>query len=349
MTINIKRTTTETLMREIISKIAVGPDRGKDITKQEAYQATKALLNGKLDETHAALFLIGLRMKSESMLEYTGIFKAIEESASQVEIDLPNLVYLAEPYDGYKRGTPVAPYVPAVLAACGVPTIIQGVHSVGPKFGLTPHQTYLANGLSVNLTAKQASKRLHDSNCGWAYMDQSRVCPKLYALGPFRDKIVKRSALTTLERLLIPIKAENNHLVLGYVHKAYPKIYGSIASMAGFDKALLIKGLEGGISPALNKPLRTFEMSDNKLSRKGIDETPIDLMRLHTGIKTRKSIRLAHISGVIQEPKSAKFQMLLATSALILSRVKDIPLNRAVILAKVALESGEAEIRFSNM
>ena len=108
MTINIKRSATESLMRDIITKIAVGPDRGKDITKHEAYEATKFLLNNKLDETHAALFLIGLRMKRESMLEYAGIFKAIEDSTPQIEIDLPNLVYLAEPYDGYKRGTPIA-------------------------------------------------------------------------------------------------------------------------------------------------------------------------------------------------------------------------------------------------
>ncbi len=349
MTINIKRTPTETLMREIISKIAVGPDRGKDITKLEAYQATKALLRGGVDETHAALFLIGLRMKRESTLEYAGIYKALEEATPQIEIDLPNLVYLAEPYDGYKRGTPITPYIPAVLAACDVPTIIQGVHSVGPKFGLTPHQTYLANGMPVDLTPKQATSKLFDENCGWAYLDQSKVCPELYDLGPFRDKIVKRTALTTLERLLMPIKADHNHLILGYVHNAYPKIYGAMATLAGYDRALILKGIEGGISPALDKPLRSFEVINKKLSKKGVDETPVDLMHLHTGIKTRKSIRFAHISSVIKEPKSAKFQMLLSTAALILSKAKGIPLNRALVLAKVALESGEAEVRFSNM
>ena len=349
MTIKIKREPTETLMRDIIAKIAVGPNRGKDITKDEAYNAIKALLAGKVDETHAALFLIGLRMKSESLLEYAGILKALTESTPQMEIDLPQLTYIAEPYDGYKRSTPVTPYVPAVLAACGLPTIIQGVHSIGPKFGLTAHQTYLANDMPVDLSLKKASKLLHKSDCGWAYLDQSIVCPKLFKLGPFRDKIVKRTALTTLERLLIPIKAKNNHLAIGFVHNAYPKIYGTMANLAGFDHSLLIKGLEGGISPALNKPLRTYVMEKSTLSKKGIDETPVDLMHLHTGTKTRRSIRLGHISTILKEPNSAKYQMLIATSALILSKAKNIPVNRAVILTKVALESGEAEERFSNM
>ena len=349
MTINIKRSATESLMRDILTKIAVGPNRGKDITKEEAFKATEKLLEGNLDETHAALFLIGLRMKRESLLEYTGIYQALAEATPQIDIDLPHLTYIAEPYDGYKRGTPVTPYIPAVLAACGVPTVIQGVHSVGPKFGLTAHQTYLANDLPVNLNISEASKFLHKSDCGWTYLDQSIVCPPLFNLGPFRDKIVKRTALTTLERLLMPIKAKSNHLVIGYVHKEYPEIYSSIATIAGYDQALLIKGLEGGVSPALNKPLRTYLMTDQSLSKKEIDETPVDLMHLHSGTKTKKSIRLAHISMIVKEPDSAKFQMLLATSALILSKAKNIPLNRAVALTKVALESGEAEIRFSNM
>ena len=349
MTINLKRSATESLMRDILTKIAVGPNKGKDITKEEAYQATKKLLAGSLDETHAALFLIGLRMKRESLLEYAGIYQALAEATPQIDIDLPHLTYIAEPYDGYKRGTPITPYVPAVLASCGLPTIIQGVHSVGPKFGLTAHQTYLANDLPVNLNTSQASKFLHRSDCGWTYLDQSIVCPPLFGLGPFRDKIVKRTALTTLERLLMPIKAKKNHLAIGYVHKEYPTIYSSIANLAGYDQALLIKGLEGGISPALNKPLRTYVMTGNSLSKKEIDETPVDLMHLHSGTKTNKSVRLAHISTIIEEPDSAKFQMLLATSALILSKAKDIPLNRAVALTKVALESGEAETRFSNM
>lgn len=90
-------------------------------------------------------------------------------------------------------------------------------------------------------------------------------------------------------------------------------------------------------------------MTDNKLSKKEIDETPVDLMHLHSGSKTRQSIRLAHFNTITKEPNSFKYQMLIATSSLILSKIKDIPLNRAVALTKVALESGEAEKRFSNM
>ena len=47
-------------------------------------------------------------------------------------------------------------------------------------------------------------------------------------------------------------------MVLGYVHKAYPNIYAQVAKHAGYDSVLLTKGVEGGLAPALNKPLRRF-------------------------------------------------------------------------------------------
>ena len=347
MPIEIKRTSSETLIRDIINKIAVGPNRGKNIKKQEAYRATMNLLDGELNEAQAAIFLIGLRMKSESMLEYAGIFKALQENTPQVDIDLPNLVYLADPFDGYSRTTPITPYVPAVLASCDIYCVMQGVHSVGPKFGLTAHQNYAANGLPVDLTIEQASEKLLDPNCGWSYLDQAQTNPKLNDLKIFRDTIVKRTALTTLERLLLPIKAKSNYLALGYVHTAYPKVYAGISILAGFDRALFVKGIEGGICPHLNKPLRTYDVINKKLSKKSIDATPIELMHLSSGSTTRRSIKLAHISDVISQPKSIKYQQLVSTCSLILSKNKDIPLNRALLLVKTALEDGEAEKRFS--
>lgn len=347
MTIEIKRSPSETLIRNIITKIAVGPNRGKDITKVEAYQATKFLLDNKLNETQAALFLIGLRLKGETKLEYAGVYKALQESTHQIKVNLPEVVYLADPYDGYSRSQPVSPYIPAVLASCGVPCIIQGLEAVGPKFGITAHQVYAANELPTNLSVEEASKKLLDKDCGWTYIDQSQSNPKLHNLKVFRDTIVKRTALTTIERLLMPIKAKSNYLALGYVHKAYPEIYGLLSSYAGFNKSLLIKGREGGICPALDKPMRTYEVVNKVLSKKQIEATPIELMHLIIKKKEGEPAGLAHLSDVIEKPNSIQCQELISASSLILARNKDIPINRAVALVKSSIESGEAVKHFS--
>ena len=43
------------------------------------------------------------------------------------------------------------------------------------------------------------------------------------------------------------------HLVTGYVHKAYPRVYALLAREAGFDSALVVRGVEGGVVPSLRQ------------------------------------------------------------------------------------------------
>lgn len=280
----MQHSSTQELIKSIIQRIAVGPNRGKNINQHEAYEATMALLNNKIDPVQAAIFLIGLRMKRESIGEYKGIFQALQESIETTTTELQHIVYLAEPYDGYSRHLPMSPFVPAVLAACGLPCIIQGVRSVGPKHGVTAHQVYAEYEIPINVNIQLAQQPLESKECGWTYLDQSVVAPKLYNLQTFRDQIIKRTALTTLERLALPIKAPKTSLVIGYVHKAYPEIYASIAKQAGFIDTLLIKGIEGGITPALNKPLRSFFTTKDQPGEKQIKHS-LSIESQSTGVK----------------------------------------------------------------
>ncbi|MFT7528901.1 MAG: anthranilate phosphoribosyltransferase [Arenicella sp.] len=246
------------LIRDVIRRIAVGPDRGRDISAAEAEQVMTEILTDQVDPIQAALFLIGLRMKRESMGEFQGIFRALQDAIEPQAAAVEQLICLADPYDGYLRYVPASPFVPSILAACGLPALICGVETVGPKHGVTAHKIYKLAGINPLNDTKSAIANIE--NHGWAYLDQSQYAPELFLLGEFRDRIVKRTALTTLERLLMPIQASHKtHMVLGYVHKAYPEIYSSIAAMAGYSSALLSKGLEGGFVPALNKPIRQFQ------------------------------------------------------------------------------------------
>jgi anthranilate phosphoribosyltransferase len=104
---------------------------------------------------------------------------------------------------------------------------------------------------------------LADPAIGWAYLDQSMYCPKLHRLTPLRSLIVKRPALTTVETLIGPIRARRRtHLVTGYVHKAYPRIYALLARSAKFNSALLVRGVEGGIVPSMRQEGKCFFYKD---------------------------------------------------------------------------------------
>ena len=48
---------------------------------------------------------------------------------------------LADPFDGYVRNVSMTPFIPAVLAACGLNSVMHGVETVGPKHGVTAHRS----------------------------------------------------------------------------------------------------------------------------------------------------------------------------------------------------------------
>jgi anthranilate phosphoribosyltransferase len=252
----------QALMRSIIQRIATGPELSKDISREEARDGMRAVLDGAIDPVQSAIFLIALRMKRETDDEYLGILDALRSVTTQKACaDVDELVDLADPYDGFNRGLPVSPFLGAVLAACGVRAVIHGVAALGPKFGVTPRQVLAAAGQRVDCTVAEAVARIEDPAIGWAYIDQNAFCPALYELTPLRTLMVKRPAITTVEKVLGPVRARGRtHLMTGYVHKAYPRIYAFLARAAKFDSALVVRGVEGGVIPSLRQTGRAFRI-----------------------------------------------------------------------------------------
>ena len=251
------------LMRSIIKRIATGPELSKDISADEARAGMRLILDGQVDPVQAAIFLIALRMKRETDDENRGVLDALRDATQTAVAPVDDLLDLADPYDGFTRSLPSSPFLPAVLAACGVPTLSHGVETMGPKYGVTHYQVLQAAGLPVNLSSAQAAKRLGEKGVGWAYVDQQAFCPKLHRLEALRTLIVKRPVLTTVEVCIGPIRARGRtHLMTGYVHKPYSRVYAMLARHAGFDSALLIRGVEGGVTPSLRQAGKFFYYHD---------------------------------------------------------------------------------------
>ena len=251
------------LMHSILKRIATGPELSKDISREEACAGMRLVLDAQVDPVQAGVFLIALRMKRETDDENRGVLDAIREATRGATAPVDEVLDIGDPYDGYNRTLPAAPFLPPVLAACGVAAVSHGVERMGPKYGVTHRQVLRAAGLPVDLAPEEAAARLGDPGIGWAYIDQKAFCPKLHALAALRTLIVKRPAITTAEVLAGPVRGRlQTHLVTGYVHKPYPRIYALLARHAGFDSALIVRGVEGGVIPSLSHTGKAFHYHD---------------------------------------------------------------------------------------
>lgn len=246
-------------LRSCIQKVATGPEYSKDLSFDEAHTAMAQILSDTADPVQTAVFFIALRMKRETHDENKGVLQAILDTAQIVKAPVDEVLDIADPYDGHARGLPMAVFLAPVMASLGIPTVCHGLESVGPKYGVTHRKVLRAAGKQVDVDVHSAAQRLADNNIGWAYVDQATYAPRLHALVPLRTRMVKRQVLTTVEVLVGPIRGQKKtHILTGYVHKAYPSIYAELARFAGFDSAMIVRGVEGGVIPSLQQPAKLF-------------------------------------------------------------------------------------------
>ncbi len=347
---------TQHLIKSIIQRVATGPDLSKDITFKEARDGMQAILHGEVDDVQSAIFLIALRMKRETMDENKGILAAILSLSDKQQIDVVDLVDLGDPYSGYNRSIPISSFLPPVLAELGLPTIIHGLDSVSPKFGLTHRHINQALGLNVDCSTEQAKNSLEDSSIGWSYVDQASYCSDLHDLVPLRERLVKRTVINTVETLIGPLRGKNTHSILGYVHKPYPPIYAHLVDASGMDSALLVRGVEGGVIPSLRQ--KGLMISYRGLIEQGrIDINPKsmginqelraisfpDKLNVHNDIKALADYTVKLGKSALSGYKGLFYDGLVLAASLILWHTKKAnSLAESAEMTRAVLDSGKA-------
>ena len=247
------------ILYRCIQKVATGPGYSKSLSQEDARDALATILDGSADPVRAGVFLIALRMKRESMDENKGFLEALIKTTKRVTAEVDSVIDISEPYNGYVRGLSVTAFLAPLLAEMGEAAYSHGVESVGPKFGLTHHKVLKSIGINVDISVEEAAVQLANRDIGWAYIDQKAINPSLHNLVDLRERLIKRSALTTTESLLKPISGrKETTMVCGYVHSEYPAIYAELARFTGFDNATIIRGVEGGITPSLQQQGKYF-------------------------------------------------------------------------------------------
>lgn len=358
-------------MRACIQKVATGPEYSKDLSFEEARSAMRLILDGEADPVQAGVFFIALRMKRETDDENRGILQAIIDKAERLTAAVEEVVDIADPYDGYTRGVPVSPFLAPVIAACGLPAYSHGLEAVGPKYGATHRKVLRAAGVDVDLDTASVTARLADPEIGWGYVDQSRFCPSLHDLVPLRQRIVKRPVVTTVEVLAGPIRGRvKTHFMTGYVHKPYPPIYASLAHLAGFDSAVIVRGVEGGVIPSLKQPAKVYSYREGVEEHyEDIDPGTLDIVQATRAVPIPEEVPQAPVAGdeiatkvdidALAEAAAAAGQAALAgevgpardslvySGAILLSSLgRYASMTAAADAARRALDSGEALARF---
>ena len=235
------QTDPETRMKAYLKKIAAGPRLSKDLTEEEAEDALSLILDDQVSKIRAGVFLIAARMKLETVPENIGYWRAMQNRVSSVNIDLDQLLQIADPFDGFERAPYFGFYAIPVIAQLGLPVYGHSTLPLPPKFGIT-FEEILQNHYKVG---DDRGKRPLLEKHQFGYLSTSHTLPQLEGLRSLRIEIVKRPMLATLEKMLMPVKARKNILATTYFHRGYEIALTEIGKLSQFDKVIIGNGMEG--------------------------------------------------------------------------------------------------------
>lgn len=202
-----------------------------------------------------AIFLEAERLKRETKEENLAALTYLSAMVKRPLSKLPLLIDISNPYDGFTRTPLFSPFVAATLGACGYPTLLHGVHSCGPKWGITPSKLLRLASKSTESSYQKVIDDLHSPSIGWGYIDMESFFPELYALQEVRTHMVKRPLLSTVEKLMLPITAEKLFCITGYTHPPYKdKLKDMLTNHPIPHEFVILRGVEGSTQLPLDRP-----------------------------------------------------------------------------------------------
>jgi anthranilate phosphoribosyltransferase len=245
------------ILRDLLRVLGSSDRRnGRNLTHEEAFRAFDTILSGSESEIRIGAFLIALRWKGVTVEELTGFARAARERATIPCRELPGLVALCTPLDGYDAAPPLEVAAGLVAAGAGTRVLMVTDRCVPPHRGLTAASVleHLGPGISWDPADAEASVK----QVGFGAISASGMLPALLNLRRVRSEIGVRTPLQTVEKLIVPPAAS---VVVGA--QQGPVLGTAVETMAGLGhpSSIVLQGRSGGIVPSLKKRTRGIELS----------------------------------------------------------------------------------------
>jgi anthranilate phosphoribosyltransferase len=241
--------------RAVIKAVATGPRGSRDLTFDEAREATAALLAGEVSPAQAGAFLIGMRVKGEAGDELAGVAQALRDRAVSMRPARPDrpLVASAGAFDGLADAPPLSLAASVCAAAAGVAVVTACGDRLGPKHGVTVAEVLAALGGPPRPTPAESEAML--ARAGVSVVHAGAALPGWDALAALRDEVGLRGPIHSAEKLVDWFGAAR--FVVGYTHHPYSDRLLGALGVLGARVAIAVRGVEGSDVLKPGRPVAT--------------------------------------------------------------------------------------------
>ena len=250
-----------------------------DLSTAEMQDVMREIMTGQCTDAQVGAFLMGLRMKSETIDEIVGAAQLMRELAAPVQIDAEHLVDTCGTGGDGMNIFNVSTAAAFVVAAAGGRVAKHGNRAVSGKSGSA--DLLEAAGVNLNLTPEQVARCVESVGVGFMFAPAHHGAMK-YAIGPRREL-----GLRTIFNMLGPMTnpAGVKHQVLGVFSKALCRPLAEVLQRLGSEHVLVVHAQDGLDEISLAAPTFVAELKDGVVSEYSIQ--PEDF-----GIKSQSLIGL---------------------------------------------------------
>lgn len=251
-----------------------------DLSTAEMQDVMREIMTGQCSDAQIGAFLLGLRMKSETIDEIVGAAQIMRELAAPVRINAERLVDTCGTGGDGMNIFNVSTAAAFVVAAAGGKVAKHGNRAVSGKSGSA--DLLEAAGVYLNLTPEQVARCVESVGVGFMFAPAHHGAMK-HAIGPRREL-----GLRTIFNMLGPMTnpAGVKHQVIGVFSKALCRPLAEVLQRLGSTHVLVVHAQDGLDEISLAAPTFVAELKDGVVSEYSIQ--PEDF-----GIKSQSLIGLS--------------------------------------------------------
>lgn len=327
-------------MKNILAKLL----RANNLSAAEMTAAMHSILDQQATPSQIGAFLMGLRMKGETVTELTAATEVLRQKVTAVVTDRAPLVDIVGTGGDLAHTFNISTAAAFVVAAAGGVVAKHGNRSVSSQCGSA--DVLEAAGANLNLTPDQIARCIQQTGIGFMFAPLHH--PAMQSVQAFRRELGFRTLFNLLGPLTNPANAK--HQLLGVFAREWLMPFAEVCQNLGSRHTLIVHSHDGLDEISLAAPTEIVELKDGVLSTYdihpeefGIAVQSLDALQVEN---TADSLLLLQ-SALNNAAGPARDIVLLNAGAAIYAADVAKSLADGMALAKAALQNRAALAKFS--
>ena len=233
---------------------------GKDLTADEMNNVMRIIMTGEATSAQIGGFLVGLRMKGESVDEIASAAKVMRELATGVKVNGDHVVDIVGTGGDGSNTFNISTACTFVVAAAGGTVAKHGNRSVSSKSGSA--DLLETAGVKLDLNAEQVAKCINEVGVGFMFAPMHHSAMK-HAIGP-RKEMAVRTIFNVLGPLTNPAGAPNQ--LLGVFEDTLVKPLAEVLNKLGSNHVMVVHSEDGMDEISIGAATNVSELKDGKVT-----------------------------------------------------------------------------------